>query len=185
MGWDAQKPFANRPVTGVSWFEAMAYCAWLDARLRGSDQTGFSLPEGHRIRLPTEAEWEKAARHADARRFPWGDADWDESRANISDSGIERATAVGMYPLGATPAGVHDAAGNVWEWTLSDYGEYPYSPLGRLAVDPEPLPRVVRGGSWYGIRRLARCAYRLRYLPDLFRYGLGFRVVVSLADSVF
>ena len=90
-----------------------------------------------------------------------------------------------MYPLGATPVGLHDAAGNVWEWTLSEYHKYPYTPLGRLAVDSGPSLRVVRGGSWYDYRWNARCAYRSRNHPDYFLINLGFRVVVSLADSVF
>ena len=84
MWWDEQRSFPSRPVVGVSWFEAVAYAEWLSARLAERDQ----VPEGYRARLPTEAEWEKAARSGDGRRYPWGDQDWSEERANIGDSGI-------------------------------------------------------------------------------------------------
>ena len=80
MWWGEQASYPNRPVMGVSWFEAVAYCRWLDARLRSRVNW---IPDSHSVRLPTEAEWEKAARAGDARRFPWGDEPWDENRANI------------------------------------------------------------------------------------------------------
>ena len=166
---------------GVSWFEAMAYAAWLDRRLRDEGK----LPHGYVVRLATEAEWEKAARSGDARRHPWGDADWSEDRANIRDSGIGHVTPVGMYPNGATLSGTQDLAGNVWEWTLSRDRDYPYRPDdGRNDADGEGT-RVLRGGSWDNIQRIARCAIRDGSGPDLFGDGIGFRVVVSLADSGF
>jgi len=129
MWWDEQRTYPNRPVYGVSWFEAMAYCAWLNEQLRAS------LPSGYAVRLPTEAEWEKAARDLSprergepegGRRYPWGNDDWDEGRANIDQSGINHVSPVGMYPRGATPSGLHDVSGNVWEWTHSLYKLYPY-----------------------------------------------------------
>lgn len=146
MWWDDQIAYPNRPVMGVSWFEAMAYAAWLDDRLKSRVSW---VPAGYRVRLPTEAEWEKAARAGDGRRYPWGDEDWDEGRANISDSKIGRPSTIGMYPRGSTPNGLHDLSGNIWEWTLSLSQNYPYlSDDGRN--DPNAAGRrVVRGGSWY------------------------------------
>jgi formylglycine-generating enzyme required for sulfatase activity len=118
-GWEGQLEQPNRPVTGVSWFEASAYCAWAKGR------------------LPTEAEWEYAAR-ANRRgvRYPWGNEDPDERRANYGYNGSpEVATPVGLYPAGATPTGIHDLAGNVWEWVEDSYGN-----------DDET--KVLRGGGW-------------------------------------
>jgi len=98
---------------------------------------------------------------------------------------VLRPSPVGVYPAGATAAGVHDLGGNVWEWTLSHYRDYPYDPEdGRNDKDTDD-PFVVRGGSWGSVRQGARAAYRDRYRPDGFGDLLGFRVVVSLANSEF
>jgi len=191
MWWHYQESYPNRPVMGVSWFEAAAYCRWLDAQLRAyvpgtSEVPGtWVIPSGYCVRLPTEAEWEKAARAGDARRFPWGDAAWDENRANIERK-VGHASAVCSFPAGATPGGIHDLSGNVWEWTASLYRPYPYrADDGRNAPEAEG-PRVVRGGSWNFSRRLARCAVRSGLAPDyFFLTRLGFRVVVSLSASGF
>jgi formylglycine-generating enzyme required for sulfatase activity len=176
--WWSEQAYANRPVYGVCWFEAMAYCQWLDAQLRQKAK----LPTGYQVRLPTEAEWEKAARSDDARRYPWGNRDWDEEKANISPSEINRPTCVGMYPRGASSNSVYDLCGNLWEWCLSLYKPYPYNPHdGRNALEAEE-PRVLRGGSWFDVQRLARCASRYRDIPgDWYNY-IGFRVVLSLAE---
>ncbi len=179
MWWDEQTPYPNRPVMGVSWFEALAYCRWLNARLRAAAPW---LPAGYELRLPTEAEWEKAARAGDGRPYPWGDAAWDENRANIEGQ-VGHASAVGSFPAGATPSGIHDLSGNVWEWTGSLYRPYPYRLAdGREKPEAEGS-RVGRGGSWGYVRRDARCAVRLRLVPDGFDVTLGFRVVASLSDS--
>ena len=186
MWWDEQLRTPNRPVTYISWFEASAYAAWLDAQWRAGAAAGVwpALPVGYAVRLPSEAEWEKAARAGDARRYPWGDEAPDEERANIEQK-IGRPTAVGMYPCGATPAGLHDLSGNVWEWTCTRYQPYPYKPEdGRNAPEAEGSP-VVRGGSWDDNPRSARCAVRDRGEPDVFDGNIGVRVVVSLADSDF
>jgi formylglycine-generating enzyme required for sulfatase activity len=116
MEWNVQRAYPNRPVVDVCWFEAMAYCCWLEAQMKAAQVP--PLPDGCGIRLPTEAEWEKAARCGDDRRYPWGDEDWDETRANIDRCEIGHPTPVGLYPLGSTPTGLHDLSGNVWEWTL-------------------------------------------------------------------
>jgi len=135
------------------------------------------------VRLPTEAEWERAGRGRAGRIYAWGDEPWDEERANI-ERRIGHASPVGMYPRGATAqdmSGLHDLTGNVWEWTLSLYREYPYrDDDGRNDQEAEG-PRVVRGGSWDGNQRDACCASRLRNGPDSFDADLGFRVVLSLS----
>lgn len=179
--WDEQRLHPNRPVVGVCWFEAQAYGAWLDAQLRAL--ADGPIPEGYEVRLSTEAEWEKAARNGDGRRYPWGDEDWDEERANIGDSEIGHPTPVGLYPQGATPRGLHDASGNVWEWTRSHYRGYPYEPQDGSNDKDTNNPFVVRGGSWDFDRRDARGATRGRNRPVDFINDLGFRVVVSLANS--
>ena len=180
--WQEQVAYPNRPVMRVSWFEAVAYARWLNQVILSAAQD--LIPDGYSVRLPTEAEWEKAARAGDGRRYPWGDAAWDENRANIEEK-VGHASAVGCFPAGATPAGIHDLGGNVWEWTASVYRPYPYRPDdGRN--DPEAGgSRVVRGGSWGDVRRYARCAVRYRNAPGGFSYDCGFRVVVSLSASGF
>lgn len=165
MRWSEQRAFGNRPVMNMSWFEAMAYCRWLDTALRRSEKVSLLADERYVVRLPTEAEWEKAARNGDGRRYPWGDADWDEERANIADSGIGHPMPVGLYPRGATPVGLHDLSGNVWEWTRSHLQPYPYDHHdGRNNIETND-PFVVRGGSGDFVRRDARAASRDRGPP--------------------
>jgi formylglycine-generating enzyme required for sulfatase activity len=185
FGWDEQIKHPNRPVFGVSWFEAMAYCRWLDIQVRETGRLTDLLEGEYSIRLPTEAEWEKAARGADRRRYPWGEEGWDEERANIDQSEIGHPTSVGLYPKGAAPTGLLDMGGNVWEWILSQYRPYPYAPEEGLNDPESEGDRVVRGGSWNYDQRDARCAYRDRNPPDNFLNYLGFRVVVSLANPGF
>jgi len=194
----------NRPVVGITWYEAVAYCTWLTEQLRrapcslriwrdGKPTTLNVEPGTLIVRLPTEAEWEKAARGPDGRRWPWGE-EWLEGWANTMEAGIGETCAVGCFPAGASPYGVCDAAGNVWEWTSSrwgrssiyrpDYG-YPYDPTdGREDPTGSDL-RVVRGGSWFYLQRNARCAFRNWNFPGNWIIDLGFRVVVSLASPVF
>lgn len=156
-------------MVNVSWHDALAYCRWL------SDQTGKL------ITLPSEAEWEKAARGTDARKYPWGDR-LDARLCNVWQSGVGDTTPVDLYPSGASPYGCLDMAGNVWEWTRSLYSYgYPYDPSDatRENVDaPNNQWRVLRGGSWNTSGEDARCAYRLRCLPDLRLRVVGFRVAL-------
>jgi formylglycine-generating enzyme required for sulfatase activity len=159
--WDDQTQYPNRPVVGVSWYEATAFARWSGTR------------------LPTEAEWERAARGTDGRTFPWGNGPADPSRLNY-DGNIGRPTPVGIYPAGATPGGIHDMAGNVWEWCQDWYGEdyYASSPRENPPGPSKGSVRVVRGGSWDSDARFARSAFRFRFLPDYRDDDLGFRVVV-------
>jgi formylglycine-generating enzyme required for sulfatase activity len=164
----------DHPAVRVSWRDATAYAAWL-AQLTG-------LP----WRLPTEAEWEKAARYdpntRTSRIYPWGDT-FDKARCNTYESGIRGTTPVGTYPNGASPCGALDMAGNVWEWTSSLFKPYPYNASdGRERADSTDS-RVLRGGSWYIDPRFARAAYRLLNDPGGIVGNVGFRVARSLAPS--
>ncbi|HSG45101.1 MAG TPA: SUMF1/EgtB/PvdO family nonheme iron enzyme, partial [Anaerolineales bacterium] len=157
----------DHPVRYVNWDDAMAYCAWL------SEKSG--LP----VTLPSEAEWEKAARGTDGLIYPWGDA-FDKDKCNTSESGIGNTTPVGNYsPDGDSPYGCVDMAGNVWEWTRSKFESYPYDPDdGREDLEGRDI-RVVRGGSWDNLQDLARASFRDFYNYPNYRYFYyGFRLVV-------
>jgi formylglycine-generating enzyme required for sulfatase activity len=167
--WEGGKPLPGmeqHPVVSVSWQDARRYCAWM------------TETTGQVYRLPTEAEWEKAARGIDGRTFPWGDA-WDPSCCNTSESGLDATTPVGSYPHGASPYGVLDMAGNVWEWTSSARADYPYDAGdGRESDDDSAdVRRIVRGGSFLLDQRYARCATRYGSDPTRRPWVYGFRVV--------
>ena len=183
---------ANHPVVHVSWHEARRYCEWLTERLQSWSGTPEPLAtllrhDGWQVTLPSEAEWEKAARGSDGRIYPWGDSP-DPNRANYDDTGINTTSAVGCFPGGASPYGAEDMSGNVWEWTRSLWGKgfthpdfkYPYMPdAGRENPEAtDQILRVLRGGAFRGHHGGVRCAYRGRYYPG-YRYDLvGFRGVV-------
>jgi formylglycine-generating enzyme required for sulfatase activity len=170
----------NHPVVGVSWYEAVAFCHWL------SEQVGYV------VRLPTEAEWEKAARGpstgfasgqgTDGRTYPWGEAEDVALRCNMADSGLNATCAVGMFPGGVSPYGLHDMSGNVWEWCSTIWNEkaYPFKVsneweekyLNRTNV------RALRGGSWFYFECYTRCARRYGDDPNDWLNGIGFRIVV-------
>jgi formylglycine-generating enzyme required for sulfatase activity len=160
----------EQPVNGVTWYEAMAYAAWLSA------QTGEDY------RLPSEAEWEKAACGTGERIYPWGNETPNEERTN-SDRNVGRTVPVGSYPAGASPYGALDMAGNVWEWTRSAYRDYPYDANdGREDIsDPAGKLFTLRGGSWWSDETYVRCAARLRNDPSSrLAYDLGsLRVLFS------
>ena len=175
QGWNGVKyptQKGGHPVTGVSWEDCLTYCRWL------SEKTGKVYD------LPSEAEWEKAARGTDGRVFPWGD-EFDPQKLNSRTEGPGSTTPVGQYsPRGDSPYGIADAAGNVWEWTRSLVQPYPYdSGDGRESKDSDGL-RAIRGGSCLAVPELVRCAFRARSEPGN-RGGLniGFRVVVAPFSS--
>ena len=162
----------NHPVVGISWYEAVAFCAWL---------TGH-LDDGHLYRLPSEAEWEYAARGAERRLYPWGEREPDGERANYGQMS-DGTTAVGCFPAGATPnSRLLDMAGNVWEWTRSAYQPYPYDPDdGREDVhDPAEKRFTLRGGAWFGLSIDLRPANRLNNTPDYRGRNVGFRLARHL-----
>ena len=147
----------------------MAFCAWLGRQLEIE------------VRLPTEQQWERAARGTEGRVYPWGD-EYEAGRANVTetvgDAGphhVDRTTAVGIYPQGASPMpeGVLDLCGNVWEWCLNEYGK-----PDRIQPGGEES-RVLRGGSWVSYRDAARADVRFINHPNNRFYYLGFRVVCS------
>ena len=156
----------SRPVVGITWFEARGYCAWLSA------QTGDSY------RLPTEAEWEAAARGQTGREYAFGER-YDPAYCNTFETHIRGTTPVGVFPGGQTPEGVADMSGNVWEWTSSQYRPYRYDAAdGREDPVDREGRRVLRGGSFYSLANDARAACRLNYVPGGRNGDLGFRLVV-------
>jgi formylglycine-generating enzyme required for sulfatase activity len=181
FAWLEQKlSESNHPVVGITWYEAMAYTAWLRT------QTGDDC------RLPTEAEWEKAARGTDGRIYPWGNT-WEAGRCNhargkwhrvgralVGLTGAGQTSPVRKFLNGASPYGALDMAGNVWEWTRSECRKYPYDAGdGRENVDAWKT-FTQRGGSWWSNRTLVRCAARGWNGPDHFgNYVGGCRVLFS------
>ena len=171
--WDERKSKRDHPVQEITWYEAVAYARWRGAM------------------LPSEAQWEKAARgglqipnpqslipnpHPE-RWYPWGD-EFDKKKCNTEESGIGDTTPVGKYsPEGDSPYCLADMAGNVWEWTSSLFSTYPYKAEdGREDLEAKGGRRVLRGGSWDHDEDGARCAYRNPSKPDLRYDDVGCRL---------
>ncbi|MGE0086392.1 MAG: SUMF1/EgtB/PvdO family nonheme iron enzyme [Desulfococcaceae bacterium] len=170
--WKEYNEYDSHPVVRVSWHDANEYCKWLTEKLK---ERGFNW----QIKLPTEAQWEKAARGTDQLIYPWGD-DPDPDKMNFRDTGINTTSPVGCFPKGKSPYDCLDMAGNVWEWCADDWhGNYDAAPEdGSAWVDTPRGPyRVRRGGRWYNPAQDCRSAYRYSGALPSHRYvGLGFRV---------
>lgn len=187
---DAQDPERrNAPATDLTWRDAMAYCVWLTKLWRNEGR----IDPSEAVRLPTEPEWERAARGdmPDAGDevivYPWG-TEFHLDRANSEEAGFNRTVAVGLFPKGASPYGCLDMAGQVWEWTTTLWGDdmtkpsfaYPYASDGREDADAGPkIRRVLRGGCFSSNRLKACTTYRGSLEPDGFWRGNGFRIVVA------
>ncbi len=197
----------NHPVVLVTWHDARAYCDWLTETLKKWQGTPDLLvrllrESNGRIMLPSEAEWEKAARGGKqlpdgtvnpdpGRIYPWGD-EFDPNKANARGTGISATSAVGCFLDGASPYGVLDMSGNVWEWTRSLWGKdfkkldfgYPYDPKDSRREDlkaPDDVLHLLRGGSWYNEASLARGAFRYRDSSDDRDGGSGLRCVLRFS----
>jgi formylglycine-generating enzyme required for sulfatase activity len=182
-----ERGVANHPVVGVSWREAVAYCEWLTRKLVGWRDTPGPLAgvlrrtkQAWRVVLPSEAEWEKAARGTDGRVYPYL-GEFDPAKGNVGATGIGTTSSVGCFEGGASACGALDMSGNVWEWTRSARANYPYAPgekresMTRRAT----ASRGVRGGSFGSRRQGVRAACRSGDHPGNRSPDVGFRVVVS------
>jgi formylglycine-generating enzyme required for sulfatase activity len=173
--WQGATPplgHGSHPVVLITYEDAVAYCAWLSGAIQ------------RRVRLPTEAEWEKAARGGiEGRKYPWGN-DLEPAQGNfLPDPAVkgQRGTrATGTYE--PNPFGLYDVVGNVWEW-VSDWYSADYYGLGD-AHDPRGpaagVMRIVRGGSWVNTDiAMLQCAYRHKVPADTYAYSIGFRIVCA------
>lgn len=166
----------DHPVVNVTWNHAMSFCMWLN------DEFAHELPDGYTFRLPTEAEWEKAASWEDAKKvkrvYAWGD-EFDGQKGNVSASRIGRTSAVGLFSNYPSPCGAMDMTGNVWEWCADWFADeyYQESPRENPQGPSSGTFRVLRGGAFLDVSDLARCAFRDRFSPVTRDFDFGFRVV--------
>ena len=154
--------FDNHPVVYVNWYQAKTYCEWAGRR------------------LPTEAEWEKAANGTDGRIFSWGDGEPTTNLANFNNN-VGGTSMVGAYPEGKSAYGVLDLAGNVSEWVADSYSSsyYSQSPDKNPQGPEENNYRILRGGSWISDSNRLRATSRVRYIADFVDYNNGFRCALS------
>ncbi len=172
--------YSNAPVHWVSWHEARGFCSWLTERWRATGR----IERHWSVVLPSEAEWEKAARGGDGRRYPLG-GEADPEKASYAKTGIGEPSAVGCFPGGVSPFGCEEMSGNVWEWTRSLWGRdwddpigYPYNPADGREISEASGPRVLRGGAYNDDASYVRCAVRLGVNPIVRNWHIGFRCVL-------
>lgn len=163
-GWADQKQYPSRPVVQVSWYEAAAFCVW----------AGF--------RLPTEAEWERAARGTEGWAYPWGNTRPNADLLNYTRN-VGHLTPVGIYPLGNTPDGICDMAGNVWNWCEDRYKVYLDETVSNPQAPNSVPSRLTRGGSWASDAHGCRSAFRFWPMPDWRCVDASFRVVDDLVHA--
>jgi formylglycine-generating enzyme required for sulfatase activity len=169
----------SHPVAFVSWPDALAYCRWLDAQLKQSPATPPHLKErltaGWQVTLPTEAEWERAARGGDRRRYPWG----DELRSAQASYARTATTPAGSFTCEDCAYGLADMSGNVWEWTSSPFQPYPYTADDDRANLAADALWVIRGGGFGDEARMIRTTARGGAEPGARRAFIGFRPVIA------
>ena len=197
----------NHPVVSISWYEAIAFTRWLTNKFHEQN----ILPETSIIRLPTEAEWEKASRGGikvteqtyiksvesidikppnsplvnndnKLRVYPWGDS-FDKDKCNADETGINATSSAGCFTSGQSVYGCEEMSGNVWEWCMDWYGDYSESLVTNTVGPTSGSSRVLRGGCWYLTARYCRSADRSRYAPTYRNWNIGFRLVVSQASG--
>jgi len=170
-GSDYPETLGDHPVVYVTWYDAVAYCRWLGEKT------------GKPYRLATEAEWEKAARSSDGRKWPWGN-EWDASNCNSKECGLDHTTPPGQYsPHGDSLHGVADMAGNVWEWCHNLSWPYPYRNDDGREDLKAPGERAMRGGAFSNEPDSVRCAFRLSRLPRSRDVNIGFRVALAFPPN--
>jgi formylglycine-generating enzyme required for sulfatase activity len=178
--------YGNFPREHVNWYEAVAFCRWLNARL-GLPQMPLKLSAKQLrsypgIRLPAEWEWQWAAQGSDGRLHPWGPG-VDGYRANTFENGLRKAVAVGLYPAGASPCGAFDMSGNVWEWCLNEALK-----MNEINLDSDEIgdsQRTLRGGSWGLGFQQSMTGYRHYSTPATANEHFGFRIMIGkLSDHL-
>ena len=161
---DPRFPYSNCPRVDVTWYQAVAFCRWLDNKLGD---------EEYQIRLPHEYEWEVAVKYGHLRAYPWGEDEFDHAKANTDEGKLRQTTAVGLYSHGRQPIlDLYDLSGNVWEWCQNKYKN-----RTQTKVDASGASRVLRGGSWFDPLVRTRAAFRLNLHPDLGSDIVGLRLV--------
>lgn len=173
QGWNG----ADYPVVGVSWYEAIAFCNWLNSLIEKFPSPSEAVGRGARgegiITLPTEQQWQRAAQGDDNRLYPWGNK-FDENRCNTKEGGINKTTPVTQYEgKGDSPFGVVDMVGNIWEWSLTDFE------TGMQDFNSDATSRVLRGGSFYDILLWSRATFRFFNYPYYWFGSYGFRCVCA------
>lgn len=163
-------PISNHPRENVNWYQAIAFCRWFSSKLEGKIDLNRVMEWP--VRLPTEKEWEKAARGTTGLLYPYGNK-FNELFCNTRETGIQQTTAVGIFPHGSSPFEVFDMSGNVWDWCLTEFRSGLNSDL------TNNKSRVLRGGSWYHDANDARTADRDLGDPSDSYYGFGFRLCTS------